>query len=316
MRVVSLLPSATEIMGALGAVEHLVGVTHECDWPPVVTSRARVTTSAVDSTRAPAHVDARVRELASSGTSLYALRERLIRELHPDLILTQALCEVCAVHEGDVRTLAAALEPAPLVITLSASTLEGVLDDIRRVGTAVDRADEAEELLDGLRARLAAVHATLKAARAPRPRVALVEWGDPVFTGGHWVPEMIQRAGGVDPIGKPGEQSRTIAVAELRDADPEIVIIAPCGYGLARASEEGRRLVSLPQWSWAASRPVWALDANALASRPGPRLVEGIETLARIFNPSLFSPLDPAHAAAGPSPRRGATRAPLRDPSS
>jgi iron complex transport system substrate-binding protein len=295
MRVVSLLPSATEIVGALGAIEHLVGVTHECDWPPVVASRARVTTSAVDSTKTPREIDAQVRELSHAGTSLYALKERCIRDLHPDLILTQALCDVCAVHEGDVRALAATLVPPPNVLTLSATTLDGVLDDVRRVAAALDVADESEELLDGLHARLRTVHETLKRAHAPRPRVAVVEWGEPVFTGGHWIPDMIRRAGGVDVVGKPGEHSRTIDVDALRDADPEIVIVAPCGYNLTRATAEARRLLALPEWQWAKSRSVWAIDANAFASRPGPRLVEGVEIFARIFNPGLFSALDPAH---------------------
>lgn len=296
MRIVSLLPSATEIVGALGAVEQLLGVTHECDWPPVVASRARVTRSAVDSTRTPIEIDTQVRELAHTGAPLYSLRERAIEDLHPDLILTQALCEVCAVHEGDVRTLAARLRPAPTVLTLSASTLDGVLDDISRVGAAIDRADEAEELLEGLRARIALVHSTLKAAQAPRPRAIVVEWGEPVFIGGHWVPEMVRRAGGTNVIGAPGEHSRPVSLEELRDADPEIVIIAPCGYDLARSAAEASRLLALPEWAWLSSRQVWALDANGLVSRPGPRLVEGVEALARIFNPQLFSPLDPAHA--------------------
>jgi iron complex transport system substrate-binding protein len=296
MRVVSLLPSATEIVGALGGLEHLVGVTHECDWPPVVASRARVTSCAVDSTRSPREVDTQVRELARAGTPLYALKERMIRDLHPDLILTQALCEVCAVNEGDVRVLAGTLLPVPNVLTLAATTLDGVLDDVRNVGAAMDLADEAEELVDGLHAQLLGVHTKLKAARAPRPRVAAVEWGDPIFTGGHWVPDMIHRAGGVDVVGQSGEHSRTISVEELRDAQPEILVIAPCGYGLSRAEAEARRLLATGEWAWARALSVWALDANAFASRPGPRLVEGVEILARIFNPSLFSPLDSTHA--------------------
>ena len=296
MRIVSLLPSATEIVGTLGAVEHLVGVTHECDWPPVVASRARVTTSAVDSTRPPGEVDASVRALSASGTPLYAIRERVIRDLHPDLILTQALCEVCAVHEGDVRALAANMTPPPQVLTLSASTLDGVFDDIARVGAAIDRADETEEVLEGLQSRLRAVHNTLKAAGAPRPRAAVIEWGDPLFTGGHWVPEMIHRAGGLDVLGVAGERSRTLTLDELRRAEPDVVIVAPCGYNLTRASAESRRLLAREDWAWTRNRAVWALDANALASRPGPRLVEGVEVLARIFNPALFSPLDPTHA--------------------
>jgi iron complex transport system substrate-binding protein len=296
MRVVSLLPSATEIVGALGGLEHLVGVTHECDWPPVVASRARVTSCAIDSTRTPREVDAHVRAIAHAGTPLYTLNERLIRDLRPDLILTQALCEVCAVHEGDVRALAGSLASHPRVVALSATTLDGVLNDIRRVGDALGLADEAEEFLDGAQARLHGVHVALKHARAPRPRVALVEWGDPVFTGGHWIPDMIRRAGGTDVVGTAGTHSRTIDVSELRAANPDVLIVAPCGYDLARATLEAHRLLAQETWAWARGRHVWALDANAFASRPGPRLVEGVEILARIFNPALFSPIDVAHA--------------------
>lgn len=295
MRVVSLLPSATEIVGALGGIDLLVGITHECDWPPVVASRLRVTSCSVDSARGPREVDAQVRELSHAGAPLYTLNERAIRDLHPDVILTQALCEVCAVHEGDVRALAASLPSRPSVLTLNATTLDGVFDDIRRVGDALDLADEAEELLSGSHYRLRTVHAVLTAAHAPRPRVAVVEWGDPVFTGGHWVPDMIRRAGGADVVGTSGEHSRTIQVAELRATNPDVLVIAPCGYDLRRAREEARRLLALDEWAWVRERRVWAIDANAFASRPGPRLVAGVEILARIFHPPLLSPLDPAH---------------------
>jgi iron complex transport system substrate-binding protein len=237
-----------------------------------------------------------VRELSHTGTPLYTLNERAIRDLHPDVILTQALCEVCAVHEGDVRALAASLPSPPTVLTLSATTLDGVFDDIRRVGDVLSLADEAEELLIGCRQRLDAVHMTLTTARAPRPRVAVVEWGDPVFTGGHWVPAMIHRAGGVDVVGKSGAHSRTIEIHELRATNPEILVVAPCGYDLPRAVREGRRLMALNEWAWARELQVWAIDANAFASRPGPRLVAGIEILARLFNPPLFSPAGRAHA--------------------
>ena len=297
MRVVSLLPSATEIVGALGALEHLVGVTHECDWPPVVNSRARVTTCAVDSTASPAAIDVQVRDLAHTGTPLYGIKERMLHDLHPDVIITQSLCEVCAVHEGDVRALAASITPAPQVVTLGATTLEEVFADITRVATALQLTDESEELLDGLRDRLRRVHATLKAAQAPRPRVAVVEWGDPIFTGGHWVPEMIAKAGGIDVIGTAGAVSKTITLAQLQASAPDLLVIAPCGYNLPRAIDEGHRLLALDDWAWAREIPVWAIDANSYASRPGPRLVEGTEILARLFNPSLFTPLDPAHAA-------------------
>lgn len=296
MRVISLLPSATDMVAALGAMESLVGVTHECDHPPVVASRARVTATAVDPQAAPGVVDEQVRALTGAGQPLYTLREDRIRDLRPDVILTQALCEVCAVMEGDVRALAARLRPAPQVVTLSATTLDGVLDDLMRVGAAIGSADEAEEWVAGARARMRTVHETLKAAKAPRPRVAVIEWGDPLYAAGHWMPEMVKRAGGVDVLATPGQHSVPVTMDQLRAADPEVLLIAPCGYDLARAVSEGERLLALDQWQWARSRQVFAIDANAYTSRPGPRLVDGIEILARLFNPQLFSPLDPTFA--------------------
>lgn len=296
MRVVSLLPSATEIVAALGGMEHLVGVTHACDHPPMVASRLRVTTTAVDADAAPGAVDAQVRAITAAGQPLYTLLEDRIRTLHPDLLLTQALCEVCAVMETDVRALAARLTPPPAIVTLSATSLDGVLDDIRRVGGAMGLPDEADEFLAGAAARMRAVHETLKSAQAPRPRVAVIEWGDPIYAAGHWVPEMVRRAGGVDVLAKPGEHSVVVTLEAVRAADPEVVLIAPCGYDLGRATAEGERLLALPEWAWARDRRVFALDANAFASRPGPRLVDGIEVLARLFNPSLFTPVDPAFA--------------------
>jgi len=298
LRTVSLLPAATEIVAALGALEHLVGITHECDYPAVVCSRARVTRSAVDGRGAPGAVDAQVRALADGGAPLFTLLEKQIVSLHPELILTQAQCDVCAVSEADVRALARRISPEPRVVTLTGTTLDGVLADVAAVGEALGVADEAEELLDGLRARLRAVHETLKAARAPRPRAAIIEWTDPVYAAGHWVPEMVHRAGGADVLASPGEHSRPRPLAEVAAADPEVVVIAPCGYDVARAAAEARRVAGLDEWRWLRGRQVWAMDSNALLGRPGPRLIDGVETLARIFNPTLFSELDPLHAVA------------------
>jgi iron complex transport system substrate-binding protein len=296
MRVISLLPSATEMVAALGALESLVGVTHECDHPAVVRSRVRVTSTAVDVAAAPGAVDAQVRALTHAGAPLFTLLENRIRDLRPDLILTQALCEVCAVMEGDVRALAARLAPVPAVVTLSATSLDGVFEDVGRVGAALGIADEAEEWVLGARARLRTVHETLKAARAPRPRVAVVEWGDPLYVAGHWMPEMVKRAGGVDVVATAGAHSVTVTLEQLRAADPDVILIAPCGYDLPRAVADGERLLALPDWQWARTRRIFAIDANAFASRPGPRLVDGIEILARLFNPTLFSPVDPTFA--------------------
>lgn len=298
MRVVSLLPSATEIVAALGAMEHLVGVTHCCDYPPQVDSRLRVTRTAIDADAAPGEVDAQVRAITASGAPLYTLDEAGISALKPDLILTQALCEVCAVMETDVQAVAARLQPPPRVITLAATSLDGVLDDIAAVGAALGIPDEAAEFVSGARQRMRRVHETLKAAQAPRPRVAVIEWGDPIYAAGHWVPEMVKRAGGIDVLAVPGEHSVVKSLAQVQAADPEVLLIAPCGYDLARAVDEAERLLALPEWHWARERRVFALDANAFASRPGPRLVDGIEVMARLFNPQCFSPLDPAFARA------------------
>jgi iron complex transport system substrate-binding protein len=296
MRVVSLLPSATEIVAALGGLENLVGITHACDHPPVIASRARVTSTAVDADAAPGAVDAQVRSITERGEPLYTLIEDRIRLLHPDVMLTQALCDVCAVMETDVRALAATITPAPRVITLSATSLDGVLEDIRTVGAALGLESEADELLAGARARMRTVHETLKTAKAPRPRVAVIEWGDPIYAAGHWVPEMVRRAGGVDVLAAPGKHSVVVTLDAVRDAEPEVMLIAPCGYDLARSAAEGERLLARDDWAWARERRVFAVDANAFASRPGPRLVDGIEVFARCFNPALFTPLEPDFA--------------------
>ena len=296
MRIVSLLPAATEIVALLGATDHLVGVSHECDYPDIVGSRARVTRATIPDTHDPAAIDAAVREQHEAGLALFAIDEPRVRALHPDMLLTQALCDVCAVRESDVRALATRLGPEPRVVTLGGTTLDGILDDVRTVGEALGVPDEVEEVLAGLRDRVRHVHETLKAAQAPRPRVALVEWTDPVYVAGHWGPEQIKRAGGIDVLGVAGAHSVAVSMDALREAAPEIVLFAPCGYGLDAAAEEARRCLAKPEWEWARDRQVWALDANGLTSRPGPRVVDGIEAMARIFNPSLFTPVAGGHA--------------------
>ncbi|MCA2982498.1 ABC transporter substrate-binding protein [Gemmatimonas sp.] len=296
MRIVSLLPAATEIVALLGATDHLVGITHECDYPDVVRSRARVTRSALPHAHDPSAIDAAVRDAHADGVALFTLDTKTITALHPTAILTQALCEVCAVREADVRALAARLAPPPAVVTLGGTSLDGIYADIRAVARAIGADDEADELLAGLRDRVEHVHRTLKAAQAPRPRVALVEWTDPLYVAGHWGPEQIARAGGIDVLGVAAAHSVPVAMDALRKADPEIVLFAPCGYTLEQATAEGRRCLALPQWQWLEGRQVWALDANGLISRPGPRVVEGIEAMASIIAPTLFSEIEPWHA--------------------
>ncbi len=288
VRVVSLLPAATEIVAALGMLDALAGVTHECDHPAEAARRPRVTHSAVDADAGAAEVDGQVRALAEAGAPLFTLREGEIAALRPTVVLTQALCDVCAVSETDVRALAARLPSPPAVVTLGATTLDGVLEDVERVAAAMGVPDRGRALVESLRARLDAVHATLKAARAPRPRVAVVEWTSPVYAAGHWVPEMVRRAGGVDVLASPGEHSRPRTVAEVREARPEVIVFAPCGYDAPRAEEEMRRTLAGDAWAWARGVRCVAADANAHVSRPGPRLVDGVEWMAAAFNPDVM----------------------------
>ena len=296
MRVVSFLPSATEIVAALGHLDDIVGVSHECDFPPSVRSRDVVTSSAINSSAAPGEIDVSVREFVDSGRPLYDVREDRVRELAPDLMVTQIVCDVCAVSEGDVRALATRLDTHPEVVTLGATTLDGIFDDIRRVAHAMQIDDRADALIAHARERMRAVHEKLKAARAPRPRVAVIEWTDPIFSAGHWVPEMVHRAGGEDVLAKSGEHSTTRSIDAVRAADPQIILVGPCGFDLERSVADAERMLATDDWAWARAKPVWAIDANAFLSRPGPRVVDGIEALATILHPSLFGMPSP-HAA-------------------
>jgi iron complex transport system substrate-binding protein len=290
MRIVSLLPGATDIVVALGAGDALVGVTHECAAPARASALPVVTRSAIPSHAPPGEVDRLVRAASERAEALYALDESLIGVLAPDVILTQAVCDVCAVREGDVRALAGRLTGRPMVVTLNAGTLDGVMDDIVNVARALELEGRAREIVSGLVQRMRDVHRALERAAAPRPRVAVIEWTDPIFTAGHWVPEMVYRAGGVEVMAAPGERSRAVTERELGAAAPDVAIIAPCGYELERAVEEGRVLLRREEWRWMERARVWAVDAKSLLSRPGPGLVSGIETLAAILHPAIFPP--------------------------
>ena len=296
MRVVSFLPSATEIVAALGQLDAIVGVSHECDYPADVRSRQVVTSSAIDSRAAPGTIDTAVRDFVDTGRPLYDVREDRVRALAPHVMVTQVVCDVCAVSEGDVRALATRLTPTPEVVTLGATTLDGIFDDIHRVAVALGVADRAEELAARSRERMRTVHETLKAARAPRPRVAVIEWTDPIFAAGHWVPEMVRRAGGIDVLAQPGEHSTTRTMDAMREADPELVLVGPCGFDLERAAQDAERVTAKQEWAWARERQLWAVDANSFLSRPGPRVIDGIELLAQILHPTLFGSPAPTSA--------------------
>ncbi|HEX6942798.1 MAG TPA: ABC transporter substrate-binding protein [Gemmatimonadaceae bacterium] len=289
MRVAALLPAATDIVLALGAGDQLVAVTHACVVPPTLGGVPRVTRSRVVGASASA-LDAHVSDLASAGAPMFDVDEPLLASRHPEVILTQAVCEVCAVREADARAVAARLHPPSRVATLGASTVEGILADILTVASALHLADEGEELVLGLRSRMAAVHRRLKAEQAPRPRVLVLEWTDPPFNAGHWVPDMVRRAGGLEVLGRAGEISRRVSIDEIQAANPDVVVIAPCGYAMADALRE------VSPWPGANATPVWVIDANRLTSSPGPGVVHGIEVLARILHPALFGAPSPRDA--------------------
>lgn len=304
-RVVSLLPAATEMVATLGAWDRLVAVSHECDHPPIAAALPRVTSSRVHD-GSSGDIDRAVRELSATGADLFALDAAAIARLAPDLLVTQTLCDVCAVSEEDVRRLAATL-PSPCdVVAIGARTLDDVLASIAHLATVLEVEDEGSEVVSGLRYRLRLVHERLKAARAPRPRVAVIEWTDPVFAAGHWVSDMVARAGGVDIMARSGDHSVATTPEQVREARPEVLVFAPCGFGVARAYDEACAVLATPEWKWAEGLPAWALDGNALTSRPGPRLSTGVETLARLMHRALFGP--PHHDLARPvAPRTQGT---------
>ncbi|MEP7380448.1 MAG: ABC transporter substrate-binding protein [Gemmatimonadota bacterium] len=295
--IVSLLPAATEMIVALGAWERLAGVTHECDFPPEVRSLPVVTSSRLDAELGAAAVDAAVREAFGAGQPLFVLDEPGIRALRPTVLVTQGLCEVCAVSEAQVRRLAASLPDQALVISLGARTLDDVLASLLQLAGALGIDGTASEAHLGLHARLRRVHETLKAARAPRPRVAVIEWTEPLFTAGHWVPDMVRRAGGIDVLATSGAHSAPVRAEDVESARPDVVVFAPCGYALDRAVEAARETLARPEWGWAHPLRLAAMDGNALTSRPGPRLIDGVEVMARLFHPALFSPLAPGRGA-------------------
>jgi iron complex transport system substrate-binding protein len=274
MRVVTLLPAATEMVMALGGAECLVGVSHECDYPPAIFRLPRLTTTPVDTSAPSGVIDAEVRRLREAGRPAIAVDARALVRLAPDLLITQGLCEVCAVADGEVHRLAGLLRPAPAVLSLTARTLSGIWDDIREVGRVLDLSGEAEELVAGLRSRLSRL-GRLQVA----PRVVCVEWLDPVYVAGHWVPDLVAAAGGVDVGAAAGSHSMVSDWASLAALRPDLVVVMLCGFDVARARVELAALDSTGAKRLFGSAPVWILDGNAYTSRPGPRVVDGAERL-------------------------------------
>jgi iron complex transport system substrate-binding protein len=284
VRIASLVPSATELLCALGLRDSLVAVTHECDYPEGIELLPHLTRSVIPSYLTPAEIDAAVRERTEKGEAIYELDAELLHELEPDLIVTQALCEVCAVSVDDVRAVAEEMSSQPDVVSLDPSTLGEVIGDVRTLAQATGAKDEGVDLVRELADRLDRVKLAVRESKR-RPRVLALEWLDPPFIGGHWVPQMIELAGGDDALGLPGERSRDASWEELELARPELVVSMPCGYYAEHAAQEV--LEHRDRVARLGAERVVAVDAAAYFSRPGPRLVDGVELLAHILHPEL-----------------------------
>ena len=289
LRVVSLLPAATDIVHALGLGSDLVGVTFECTVPEG--SNAEVIVGGRD-TRGltPAEIDAYVRSAAATGTDLYTLHADALADLNPDLILTQDLCRVCALPSGRVSDALNHLGCRADVLTLDPHTLPQILEAITEVGSRAGAPTAASTLVAGLRARLSAVEAAV--AGRPRPRVAVIEWTDPPFGAGHWIPDLLTAAGGDPVAAHPGARSRPTTWSTFQSASPDVVVVSPCGYRLSGAIEQAELV--LPHFP---NTPVWAIDADTLIVRPGPRVIDGVEALAAILHPDAVAPPTADHIA-------------------
>ncbi|GAA5199327.1 cobalamin-binding protein [Rugosimonospora acidiphila] len=279
MRLVSMLPSATEIVYALGLGDNLVGVTFECDEPPSARTDKTVVVGGRDTRgMSPGEIDAYVKEQLAAGTDLYTLHANALAGLDPELILTQDLCRVCALPSDHVSSALDYLGCRADVLSLDPYTLDEVLDTIIAVGDRTGVPDRAEALVAGLRARLAAVAGAVEGR--PRPRVAVVEWVDPPFTAGHWVPDLVRAAGGEPVVARPGARSVQTTWEEFTGAAPDVVLVTPCGFHLDGAVSQAQAVV--PRFPGA---QVWALDADGIVVRPGPRLVDGVAAIAAVLHP-------------------------------
>jgi len=279
-RIVSFLPAGTEMVHALGAGSELVGRSHECDYPTSVTSLPVVSRPALDLDGAsPEEIDLAVAQQMDTGDTLYTIDEVLLRDLRPDVILTQNLCRVCAPSGDELTRAVRKFSLQPEVLFLTPRTVGEIEDNIVDVGRAIGRQEEAKAIVRSNHERLARVRTAV--SNAPRRGVVFLEWTDPLFCGGHWVPEMISLAGGEDPLGRPGEDSVRMDWDEVVKARPELIIVSPCGYRLERSIELARQMRRVP------GAQVYAVDANAYFARPGPRVVEGVELLAHLFHPEL-----------------------------
>ncbi|HTU86643.1 MAG TPA: cobalamin-binding protein [Solirubrobacteraceae bacterium] len=284
MRIVSLVPSATETLFALGLGPDVIAVTHECDYPPAALELPKITRDVLPAGLSAREIDAAVKERTLAGDSIYELDDELLRDLRPDLIVTQELCTVCAVSYDDVRAVAEEIETHPRVVSLDPHTVGEVLGDFRTLAQVTDRKDAAVELVRDASARIDRVRLAVRGLR--RPRVAALEWLDPPFAAGHWVPQLIEYAGGEDVLGFAGEKSEERTWQEVAASQPDIVIVMPCGYDAEIAHREAE--MHRDELAALGAGEAVAVDAAAYFSRPGPRIIEGLELLAHIIHPETF----------------------------
>jgi len=295
MRIVSLLPSATEIVCALGLEAQLVGVSHECDWPPAVRHLPRITRTFISHDANSCDIDALVRRQLHTQQALYTLDLPLLESLCADLIVTQALCDVCAVADDEVQAASLSLSTRPRVVNLAPRSLADVLDCLRLVADATGVAERGERVIADLRSRVDAV-ATRSATIRSRPRVVLLEWLAPPFSCGHWTPQLVDLAGGVELLGRAGQRSRTLHWSEINAAQPEAIFVACCGFDVARTQQDLQAVEAMTEWQGleaVRNERVFVIDGSQYFSRPGPRLVDSLEILAHTLHPDIHGL--PAH---------------------
>ena len=290
-RIVSFLPSATEMICALGLGDRLMGITHECDYPAEIAGKPIVVRSVLPiESMSQSEIDSAVTERLRNGLSLYRVDETLMREISPDLILTQDLCQVCAPSGNEVSQLLRSLPTKPQILWLTPKSIEQIFDNVRDLGEATGLLPKAEILIAAGRARLEKIANVVRNVSS-RPRVFCMEWIDPVYCCGHWVPEMVEIAGGIDKLGRKGTDSVRILWEDVLQWRPEVMIVMPCGFGLAKAAVMARQLSTYPGWAdlpAVRDNRVYVVHANSYFARPGPRIVEGTELLAHILHPDLF----------------------------
>lgn len=300
LRIISFLPSATEIIFALGLGDSLVGVTHECDYPAVARLKPRLVNSFIETAGLTSdEIDVAVKERYQSGQPLYEIDTKILSEAQPELAITQGLCDVCAIPSEQVNTALSSLNPVPHAISLDPHSLDDMFADIQRIGEAADVADEARKFTNSLVARRDSVIARASLSDH-KPRVACLEWLDPLLVAGHWVPEMVSLAGGQDCLGKAGEPSFKVEWSDVMESDPDFILAMPCGFDVKRAIPEIPQLTDRPGWNEtkaAIEENLFVLDGGSYFSRSGPRLIDGLEMIAEILHPDFFSGLIPQRGA-------------------